>query len=207
VQRFLFAIDRLSAWTGKAAAWLVLLMTLLISWDVVMRYASKPVCEQGSAVGLLCAPVRALWFTYDFAYDMTYYLYAVLFMLGGAYALSRGQHLRGDVFYRLWPVKTQASIDLLLYIVAFFPGILALISVGLQWGLESMRIGERSFTTAVAPPIWPLKLVIPLAGTLMAIQGLAETIRAFQALRTGVWPQRLHDVEETETLLAQQEAL
>lgn len=207
MQRFLFAIDRLSAWTGKSAAWLVLLMTLLISWDVVMRYLSKPVCEQGSAIGALCGPVRALWFTYDFSYDMTYYLYALLFMLGGAYALSRGQHLRGDVFYRLWPVKTQASLDLFLYIVAFFPGILALISVGLQWGLESMRIGERSFTSGAAPVIWPLKLVIPLAGTLMAIQGLAETIRAFQALRTGVWPTRLHDVEETETLLAKSEEL
>lgn len=205
--RHLFWIDRLNAWVGKSAAYIVLLMTFLISWDVIMRYLSKPVCTQGSAVGFLCSPVRALWFTYDFAYDMTYYLYALLFMLGGAYALSRGQHLRGDVFYRLWPVRTQATIDVVLYIVAFFPGILALISVGLQWGLESMRIGERSFTTAAAPPIWPLKLVIPIAGTLMAIQGLAELIRAIHALRTGVWPERLHDVEETETLLAKSEAL
>jgi TRAP-type mannitol/chloroaromatic compound transport system permease small subunit len=207
VQRVLFWIDRLSAWTGKSTAWLVLLMTILISWDVIMRYLSKPVCTQGSAVGILCEPVRAMWFTYYYSYDMTYYLYAILFMFGGAYALSRGQHLRGDVFYRLWPVRLQASIDVVLYLVAFFPGIIALVSVGAQWAAASWAIGERSFTTAAAPPIYPLKAVIPVAGALMAIQGVAETIRAVQALRTGQWPPRLSDVEETETALAAQSEL
>jgi TRAP-type mannitol/chloroaromatic compound transport system permease small subunit len=207
LQRVLFWIDRLSAWTGKSTAWLVLLMTILISWDVIMRYLSKPVCEQGSAVGFLCEPVRAMWFTYYYSYDMTYYLYAILFMFGGAYALSRGQHLRGDVFYRLWPVRLQASIDVALYIVAFFPGIIALVSVGAQWAAASWAIGERSFTTAAAPPIYPLKAVIPVAGALMAMQGVAETIRAVQALRTGQWPPRLSDVEETETALAAQSEL
>lgn len=207
MQRVLFWIDRLSAWTGKSTAWLVLLMTLLISWDVIMRYLSKPVCTQDSTVGFLCEPVRALWFTYYYSYDMTYYLYAILFMLGGAYALSRGQHLRGDVFYRLWPVRVQASIDVVLYLIAFFPGIIALMSVGAQWAAASWAIGEKSFSTAAAPPIYPLKTVIPIAGALMAIQGIAETIRAVQALRSGVWPPRLSDVEETETALAQQSEL
>lgn len=196
MQSFLFTIDRISMWSGKTASWIVLVMTFLIATDITFRYLTKPL-----------PAVQPFWFTYTFAYDMTYYLYATLFMLGGAYALSRGQHVRGDVFYRLWPVKVQASVDLALYIIAFFPGILALVSVGWQWGFESMRIGERSFTTAVAPIIWPLKMVIPIAGTLMAIQGVAETIRAYQALRTGVWPPRLHDVEETESLLAQQAEL
>jgi len=197
VQRYLFMIDSLSMWSGKITAWLILIMTFLVTFDVSMRYLSKP----------LGAPIRAIWFTYDYSYDMSYYLYAIFFMLGGAYALSRGQHVRGDVFYRLWPVKVQASIDLSLYIVAFFPGILALVSVGLQWALASYAIGERSFTSAVAPVIWPLKMVIPIAGTLMAVQGVAETIRAFQALRTGVWPPRLSDVEELETVLAKQAEL
>lgn len=207
MQRVLFAIDRFSAWTGKGAAWLVLLMTLLISWDVVMRYVSKPVCTQGSAVGFLCEPVRTLWFTYFYSYDMTYYLYAILFMIGGAYALSRGQHLRGDVFYRLWPVRVQATIDVVLYIVAFFPGILALVAVGAQWAQASWLIQEKSFTTQAAPPIYPLKTIIPIAGALMALQGIAETIRALQAVKTGVWPPRLSDVEETETALAAQSEL
>lgn len=207
MQRVLFAIDRVSTWTGKASAWLVLLMTVLISYDVIIRYLSKPLCEAESAVGFLCEPIRTVWITYYYAYDMTYYLYAMLFMLGGAYALSRGQHLRGDVFYRLWPVRVQASIDIVLYIIAFFPGIIALVSVGAQWAAASWAIGERSFTTAVAPPIYPLKAIIPVAGVLMALQGVAETIRAMQAFKTGVWPARLADVEETETALAQQSEL
>ncbi len=194
MQRFLIAIDTFSMWTGKAIAWVVLLMTFLISYDITMRYLQQPLGD----------PIRAIWFTYTFSYDMTYYLYAVFFMIGGAYALSRGQHIRGDVFYRLWPVRVQGSIDFFLYLFAFFPAIIALISVGAQWAEASWAIRERSFTTAVAPPIYPLKAVIPIAGVLMAIQGVAETIRSFQAMRTGVWPRRLSDVEETETLLAKQ---
>lgn len=194
MQRVLFAIDRLSAWTGKAAAWIVLLSTVLICYDVTMRYLSKPLGD----------PIHAIWFTYNFSYDMSYYLYAVLFMMGGAYALSRGQHVRGDIFYRNWPVKRQALVDLVLYIVAFFPGMLALVSVGAQWAAYSWSIHERSFTSAAAPPLYPLKTVIPIAAALMVIQGVAETIRAWQAFRTGEWPQRLADVEETETILAKQ---
>jgi len=194
VQRLLFAIDRLSAWSGKAISWLVLVSTLLISYDIVMRYLSKPFGE----------PIRAIWFTYNYSYDMAYYLYAVLFMVGGAYTLSRAQHVRGDIFYKNWPVKVQAGVDLALYLFAFYPGVIAMISVGAQWAAYSWSIQERSFTSGSAPPLYPLKAVIPVAGLLMAIQGVAEVIRAFQALRTGVWPPRLADVEETETILARQ---
>ncbi len=197
MQRFLFSIDRLSAWTGKATAWIVVLSTLLISYDVAMRYLSKPFGD----------PIRAIWFTYNYSYDMSYYLYAVLFMLGGAYALSRAQHVRGDIFYRLWSVKVQGAVDLALYLFAFFPGIIALVSVGSQWAAYSWSIHERSFTSAAAPPLYPLKTVIPIAAGLMAIQGVAETIRSFIAMRTGVWPPRLSDVEETETILAKQSEL
>jgi TRAP-type mannitol/chloroaromatic compound transport system permease small subunit len=197
LQRILFSIDRLSAWTGKAAAWIVVLSTVLISFDVAMRYLSKPLGD----------PIRAIWFTYNYSYDMSYYLYAMLFMLGGAYALSRAQHVRGDIFYRLWPVKVQGAVDLALYLFAFFPGMIALISVGAQWAGYAWSIGERSFTSAAAPPLAPLKTVIPVAAALMAIQGVAETIRSFHAMRTGVWLPRLSDVEETETILAKQSEL
>jgi TRAP-type mannitol/chloroaromatic compound transport system permease small subunit len=194
VQRFLFTIDRISAWSGKITAWVILLMTLLVAYDITMRYLSKWGGET----------IRAIWFTYNFSYDMSYYLYGLFFMLGGAYALSRGQHVRGDVFYRNWPVRVQGSVDFLLYLFAFFPGILALVSVGAQWAAYSWSIQERSFTSEAAPALYPLKTVIPIAAVLMAIQGVAETIRAFVAMRTGVWPPRLSDVEETETLLAKQ---
>jgi TRAP-type mannitol/chloroaromatic compound transport system permease small subunit len=193
----LFSIDRFSSWSGKTISWVVLLSTILISFDVAMRYLSKPLGD----------PIRAIWFTYNYSYDMSYYLYAILFMIGGAYALSRAQHVRGDIFYRKWPVKVQAGVDLFLYIFAFFPGILAMVSVGAQWAAYSWSIHERAFTSAAAPPLYPLKTVIPIAALLMAIQGVAETIRCVQALRTGVWPPRLSDVEETETILAKQSEL
>ena len=141
MQRFLFAIDRFSAWSGKIVSWVIVLSTVLITYDITMRYLSKP----------FGAPIRAIWFTYNFSYDMSYYLYAILFMLGGAYALSRGQHVRGDIFYRKWPVKVQGAVDLFLYIFAFFPGIIALISVGAQWAAASWAIHERSFTSAQRP--------------------------------------------------------
>lgn len=194
LQRYLFMIDRFSAWTGKAVSWIILLSTFLITYDVLMRYLSKPLGD----------PIHAIWFTYNYSYDMSYYLYAVLFMLGGAYALSRAQMVRGDMFYRSWPIKVQGAVDFVLYIFAFWPAILALISVGAQWAAASWAIHERSFTSAAAPPIYPLKTVIPIAAALMAIQGVAETIRSFIAMRTGQWPPRLSDVEETETILAKQ---
>lgn len=194
MQRVLFGIDALSAWSGKFTSWLILVMTFLICFDITMRYLSKP----------LGAPIHAIWFTYNFSYDMSYYMYAIFFMMGGAYALSRGQHVRGDVFYRTWPVKVQAGIDLSLYILAFFPAFIALVSVGTQWALQSAAIQERSFTSGAAPYIYPLKFIIPIAAAFMLIQGIAETIRAYQALRTGIWPARLSDVEETETVLAKQ---
>ena len=194
MQRLLFTIDRFSSWSGKAISWVIVLSTFLISYDIVMRYLSKPLGD----------PIRAIWFTYTFSYDMSYYLYAILFMIGGAYALSRAQMVRGDMFYRSWPIKVQGAVDLGLYLFAFWPAMLALVSVGAQWAGYSWSIGERSFTSGAAPPLYPLKTVIPVAAGLMAIQGVAETLRAFIALRTGVWPPRLADVEETETILAKQ---
>jgi TRAP-type mannitol/chloroaromatic compound transport system permease small subunit len=203
MQRLLFSIDRFSSWSGKAISWVVLLSTVLISYDVLMRYLSKPFANV-PGVGDF---IRSIWFTYNYSYDMSYYLYAVLFMTGGAYALSRAQHVRGDIFYKNWSVKTQGKVDLFLYIFAFYPGILAMVSVGAQWAAYSWSIHERAFTSAAAPPLYPLKTVIPIAAGLMAIQGVAEVIRAYQAARTGVWPQRLADVEETETILARQSEL
>ncbi len=199
LQRVLFSIDRFSAWSGKIVSWVILLSTVLISFDIVMRYLSKPF-----ASGWFGEFIRNIWFTYNYSYDMSYYLYAILFMIGGAYALSRAQHVRGDIFYRTWSVRKQGAVDFFLYLFAFYPGIIAMISVGAQWAAYSWSIHERAFTSAAAPPLYPLKTVIPIAGVLMAIQGVAETIRAYQAMRTGVWPPRLSDVEETETILAKQ---
>src|SRR5437870_10549036 len=172
MQRFLFTIDRFSAWTGKAISWLVLASTVLISYDILMRYLSKPLGD----------PIHAIWFTYNYSYDMSYYMYAILFMIGGAYALSRAQHVRGDIFYRNWPVRVQGAVDLGLYLFAFFPGIIALVSVGAQFAAYSWSIHERSFTSGSPPPLYPLKTVIPIAAVLIAVQRLAESVRFFLPL-------------------------
>lgn len=198
MQTFLFSIDRLSAWTGKGVAWLLVVLTFLMSFDIFARYLSKAPFGEF---------VRSIWFTYNYSYDMSYYLYAIVFMIGGAYTLSRAQHVRGDIFYRTWPVRVQAAVDLALFLFAFFPGIIALVSVGAQWAALSWSYQERAYTNVIAAPLYPLKAIIPIAGVLMFIQGVAETIRAFTALRTGQWPQRLADVEETETILAKQSEL
>jgi TRAP-type mannitol/chloroaromatic compound transport system permease small subunit len=176
VRRYLFFIDYISAWVGKTFAWLILVLTAIVTYDVVMRY-------------LFRAPTT--W-----AFDVSYILYGTLFMMGGAYTLSQNRHVRGDMIYRLWPVRTQASLDLVLYLLFFFPGITALIWAGWDFAQISRQLNERSFSSPQGPIIWPYKYVIPIAGVFMVLQGIAETIRCVQAIRTGTWPDRLVDVEE-----------
>lgn len=185
MQRFLLGIDALSMWVGKIFAWLIIPLVLVISYDIL-------------ATKFFAAPTK--W-----VFDVSIILYGTLFMMGGAYTLSRNAHVRGDIFYRNWPVRAQAAVDLTLYIVFFFPGIIALVSAGTQWAAQSWAIRELSSQSPIQTPIYPFKTVIPLAAGLLLIQGVAETIRAYLALRTGVWPPRLGDVEETETRLAREE--
>lgn len=199
MRQYLFWIDRLSAFVGKTFSWLVVLMTFITAYDVTARATFRlfPWCRDDPGSYPFCGA------TY-FAYDAQYILYGTLFMMGGAYTLSRAAHVRGDIFYKDWSIRTQAWIDLILYLVFFFPGVLALISVGLQWGLLSLSFNERSALSSNGPPIWPLKLIIPIAGFFILLQGLVEVTRCIQAIRTGEWPQRLSDVEETETRLARE---
>jgi TRAP-type mannitol/chloroaromatic compound transport system permease small subunit len=185
VQAFLLSIDRMSTFVGKIFAWLIVLLTLVTTYDVLVTF-------------LFRAPT--LW-----AYDVSVFMYGTLFMMGGAYALARNAHVRGDIFYRNWPVKVQAGVDLALYVLFFFPGVLALLSVGTQWAQLSWTMRELSSQSPIQTPIYQFKTVIPLAAFFILIQGIAETIRCVIALRTGVWPPRLGDVEETETKLAKQE--
>lgn len=200
LERYLFRIDRLSAWVGKTFGWIIVILALMMTYDITMRYFSK--------VGDVGVFIREhLWITRTWAYDLSYSLYATLFMMGGAYTLSRAAHVRGDIFYRMWPVRVQGAVDLALFLLAFFPGIIALVLVGWQWGQLSFSFLERSPTQPQGPPIWPLKFVIPIAAFFLAVQGVAETIRCVQALRTGEWPRRFSDVEETETILARQSEL
>jgi len=193
MERVLLFIDHLSQWTGKAFAWSMLILTFATSYEVFVRYALRN---------------PTAW-----AFDLAYIMYGAMFMMAGAYALSQKAHVRGDFIYRLWPPRVQAGIDLVLYILFFFPGMLALVYAGYVYAAESWAyrpygidglVGEVSINSPVGVPVSPLKTILPVAAFLLVLQGIAETIRCVQCLRTGAWPQRLRDVEELETQLIRQ---
>ncbi|MHA7850003.1 TRAP transporter small permease subunit [Roseovarius sp.] len=179
--KFVHAIEGLSLWVGRAFGWCILILTLSVSYEVFVRY-------------VLNAPT--VW-----AFDMMIQMYGALFLMCGAYALAQDTHVRADVVYRLFPVKVQATLDFFLYFVFFFPGILALAWFGYEIASDSWRYKEVSFNSPASIQIYFFKSLIPLAGCLLAIQGLAEVVRCVMAMRTGVWPERLVDVKETEDLL------
>jgi TRAP-type mannitol/chloroaromatic compound transport system permease small subunit len=187
MDRFLFFIDSLSAWVGKAFAWLILVLTLGVSYEVFVRY-------------VLRAPTT--W-----AFDFSYITYGAMFLMAGAYTLSRNGHVRGDVVYRLWKPRTQATMDLVLYILFFLPAVLALIYAGWNYAQMSIRFREVSIFSPAGVPVFPLKTLVPISGVLLLLQGIAEIIRCILCIRTGVWPQRLHDVEETESLILQEQRI
>jgi len=190
MERVLFFIDRLNQWIGKAFAWCILILAFGTSYEVFVRYALRNPTS---------------W-----AFDLSYIMYGTMFMMAGAYALSQKAHVRGDFIYRLWPPRAQAAIELVLYIVFFFPGMLALVYAGIIYADESWHYmpygftgprGEVSINSPVGVPVSPLKTILPLAAFLLVLQGIAETIRCIQCLRTGEWPQRLKDVEELDAEL------
>ena len=179
--KFLFFIDSLSTWVGKAFAWLILVLTLGISYEVFVRYALR-------------APTT--W-----AFDMSYIMYGSMFLMAGAYALSRNGHVRADVVYRLWKPRTQATMDLVLYFLFFLPAVAAWIYAGWAYAKFSIQFREVSIFSPAGVPVFPLKALIPATGVLLLLQGIAEIIRCVICIREGAWPQRLHDVEETESLI------
>lgn len=183
-QSLLHGIDQISKSVGHAFAWCIVVLTLGTSYEVFVRY-------------VLNEPT-------SWSYDLSYTLYGAMFMMAGAYALSRGAHVRGDIFYRLMPPKVQGSLELVLYILFFFPGVIALCLSGWDYAWESFRIRERSVFSPAGMPVWQLKMIIPAAGALLFLQGIAEVLRCIVCIRTGAWPERLHDVEELEAEVLKQ---
>jgi len=181
VESFLFFIDRLSAGVGKAFGWCIMAMTLGTCYEVFMRYALR-------------APT-------SWAFDFSYLMYGALFMMAGAYTLSRNGHVRGDFVYRMWPYRVQAAIELVLYLIFFFPAFTALLYYGFPYARFSWVIAEVSIFSPAGVPLYPLKALIPIGAAFMLVQGVAEIIRCLICLRDGVWPQRLHDVEEMESAI------
>jgi len=177
MQNWLWGVDRLSTFIGKLFAWLVVALTVLITWEVFSRYAlNKP---------------------HAWVLDAQIMLYGTLFMTAGAYTLSKNGHVRGDVLYGFFQPRTQATIDLVLYILFFLPGIVAMTWAGWTYANESLFIREQTFS-AEPLPLYPFKFVIPLAGAILLLQGLVEIARCVICLREGAWPRRQDDVEEVD---------
>ena len=178
MQKLLLFVDKVSTWVGHAFSFCIMGLTLLVSWEVFSRYA-------------LDAP-------HAWVFDVMIMLYGTLFMMAGAYTLSKNGHVRGDVLYGFFTPRVQATIDLTLYIVFFLPGVIALTWAGYTYAAESWAIKEGSNITAGGPPYYPFKTIIPVAGAFVLVQGVVEIIRCVICLRQGEWPSREADVEEVD---------
>ena len=178
MQKLLLFVDRISTWVGQAFSWFIVALTVHISWEVFSRYA-------------LDNP-RA-W-----AFDVMIMFYGTLFMMAGAYTLAKNGHVRGDVIYGYFSPRAQAAVDLVLYIVFFIPGVVALVWAGYTYAAESWSINEHSNITSEGPPVYPFKTVIPLAGAFVLMQGIVEIIRCIICLKQGDWPSREEDVVEVD---------
>ena len=178
MQKALLFVDRLSTWVGQAFSWLIVALTLQVSWEVFSRY-------------VLDEP-------HSWAFDVMTMFYGTLFMMAGAYTLSKNGHVRGDVLYGFFQPRTQATLDLILYIVFFIPGVLALTYAGYYYAADSWAIDEHSNVTAEGPPVYPFKMIIPLAGAILLAQGIVEIIRCIICVKEGSWPSREMDVEEVD---------
>lgn len=178
MQKLLLFIDNLSTWVGQFFSWLIVGLTVLISWEVFSRYA--------------------LNHPHAWAFDVQIMMYGTLFMMAGAYTLSKSGHVRGDVLYSFFSPRAQAGVDLALYLLFFIPGVLALVWAGYNYAAESWAIKEHSNMSADGPPVYHFKTVIPLAGTFLLLQGVVEIVRCVVCLQTGEWPKRGADVEEVD---------
>ena len=178
MQKLLLAIDRISTFVGQFFSWLIVSLTFMISWEVFSRYA-------------LDNP-------HPWAFDVMIMMYGTLFMMAGAYTLAKAGHVRGDVLYGFFEPRTQATIDLILYVAFFLPGVFALTYAGYYYAAESWAVNEHSNVTAEGPAIYPFKTMLPLAGAFLLVQGIVEIIRCVMCIKTGVWPSRIQDVEEVD---------
>lgn len=178
MQKLLLVIDKISTVVGQTFSWFILALTMMISWEVFSRYA--------------------LDHPHPWAFDVMIMMYGTVFMMAGAYTLSKNGHVRGDVLYGFFPPRLQASIDLTLYILFFVPGVFALAWAGYNFAAESLAINEHSNVTADGPPVYPFKMILPLAGAFLLLQGVVEIIRCVMCLQTGQWPKRGEDVEEVD---------
>jgi len=178
MQNLFLTVDKVSTFIGHCFAWLVLTLTALIGFEVFSRY-------------VLNSPN-------PWAFDAQIMMYGTMFMMAGAYTLAKNGHVRGDILYGFLKPRTQAIFDLILYIVFFIPGVIALAYAGYGYAADSWRILEHSSITADGPPIYPFKTIIPIAGVVLLVQGIIEILRCVVCIKEGEWPSREQDVEEVD---------
>ena len=178
MQKLLLSIDKISTFVGQAFSWLIVSLTLMISWEVFSRYV--------------------LDHPHAWAFDAMIMQYGTLFMMAGAYTLAKNGHVRGDVLYSFFMPRTQATIDLILFVLFFIPGVFALTYAGYSFAAESWLMLEHSSITSEGPPIYPFKTMMPLAGAFLLLQGVIEIIRCVICIKQGAWPSRVEDVEEVD---------
>jgi TRAP-type mannitol/chloroaromatic compound transport system permease small subunit len=180
MKKLMLSVDKISTYVGKASAWLIILLMLMVCLDVFRRYILNSPSAWIGELSTMC--------------------YGTLFMMGGAYTLAQNAHVRGDFLYGSMKPRTQAFLDLILYTVFFLPGITALVYAGYTFAGDSWRIGEHTTQIANGPPIYHFKTMIPIAGAFVLLQGVIEMIRCIYCLQTGVWPERLKDAEEIDVV-------
>ena len=185
-KKLMFAVDQISTFVGKGAGWLIIVLMVMVCIDVFRRY-------------VLNAP--SAWIG-----ELSVMSYGAVIMLSGAYTLAQNGHVRGDFLYGSMKPRTQATLDLILYIVFFLPGIVALCYAGYTFAADSWRIGEHTTQIANGPPIYHFKSLIPIAGGLLILQGFVEIMRCVICLKTGEWPERLKDAEEIDVVEQQLQA-
>lgn len=178
MQKLLLTIDRVNTKVGQLFGWFVLALTLFVTYEVISRY-------------LFHSP-------HAWAFDAMNMMYGTLFMMAGAYTLSKNGHVRGDVLYGFFPPRLQAGLDLALYILFFFPGVIALCWAGFYYFEESWAIRETSSLASGGPPLYPFKAIIPIAGLTLLFQGFVEVVHCVACLKQGQWPRRDQDVEEVD---------
>jgi len=178
MQNLFLTVDKISTAIGHFFSWLVVGLTALIGFEVFSRY-------------VLNNP-------HPWVFDAQIMMYGTMFMMAGAYTLAKNGHVRGDILYGFLKPRTQAIFDLILYVVFFIPGVIALAYAGYGYAADSWRILEHSSITSDGPPIYPFKTIIPIAGVVLLVQGIVEILRCVVCIKEGEWPSREQDVEEVD---------
>jgi TRAP-type mannitol/chloroaromatic compound transport system permease small subunit len=176
IERAIRVIDAISDWSGRIVAWGIVPLIAIMTYEICVRYMAHP----------------TLW-----AYDLSYMIYGAMFMLGAAYTLHRGSHIRTDFLYQNWPVRVQALVDAACYVLFFFPGIAIFLWIGTEFAWQSYLRDERSVGSSWMPVIYPLKIVLPIATAMLLLQGVAELLKCVYAIRTGQWLAKRKSMEET----------